>query len=140
MIEQKLEQEQTPKKYELPQLELLNRGEEDPDSNFVNIRSILESEDWKNSNAEIPLILGKDTEGKNVIIDLAKAPHILMAGGTGSGKSVCIDTMIMSLLFRFSPDELKFILFDPKFVEFEIYKDLPHLLTPVINDSRGGIK
>ena len=128
-------EEQTQGNYELPQLELLSRDEEDHDSNFVDIRSILESDEWRNCNAEIPLILGKDPKGKNVIIDLALAPHILMAGSTGSGKSVCMDTMIMSLLFRFRPDELKFILFDPKLVEFEKYNDLPHLLTPVINDS-----
>ena len=134
MIEQKFEQEQTPRNYELPPLELLSRGEEKPDFNFVSIRSILESDEWRNCKAEIPLILGKDPKGKNVIIDLTKAPHILMAGGTGSGKSVCMDTMIMSLLFRFRPDELKIIMVDPKYVELQGYRSLPHLMTPLINN------
>lgn len=127
-------EEQTQGNYELPQLELLSGDEEDHDSNFVDIRSILESDEWRNSKAEIPLILGKDPKGKNVIIDLATAPHILMAGATGSGKSVCMDTMIMSLLYRFSPDQLKMIMVDPKFVELEQYHSLPHLMTPLINN------
>lgn len=133
MTEQKFEQEKTSKNYELPPLELLSR-DEDHDSNFVNIRSILESDEWRNSKAAIPLILGKDTKGENVIVDLAAAPHILMAGSTGSGKSVCMDTMIMSLLYRFSPDQLKMIMVDPIPVELERYHSLPHLAVPMIHD------
>jgi len=139
MIEQKFEQEQTPGNYELPQLELLSRDEEDHDSKFINIRSILESDEWRNSKAAIPLILGKDTKGENVIVDLAAAPHILMVGATGSGKSVCMDTMIMSLLYRFSPDQLKMIMVDPIYVELERYRSLPHLTKPINNNVDSSL-
>jgi S-DNA-T family DNA segregation ATPase FtsK/SpoIIIE len=102
----------------------------------VLLREIMESEAWKGSKAEIPVILGKEVSGNVAITDLAKAPHLLIAGATGSGKSVCINTLIMSLLYRFTPDELGLILVDPKVVEFEIYKTLPHLLTEVVNDPK----
>jgi len=101
----------------------------------VFMRSIMESDEWKNSKAEIPLALGKNVSGKPVILDLAKAPHMLVAGATGTGKSVCSNSLIVSLLFRFRPDELRLIMVDPKIVEFDAYKKLPHLLTPIINDS-----
>ena len=95
----------------------------------------MESDEWKNGKAEIPLALGKNVSGKPVILDLAKAPHMLVAGATGTGKSVCSNSLIMSMLFRFRPDELRLIMVDPKIVEFDAYKKLPHLLTPIINDS-----
>jgi S-DNA-T family DNA segregation ATPase FtsK/SpoIIIE len=113
-------------------------GVEAPNSRAeaVFMRSIMESPAWLESSAEIPIILGRDVAGKPVLLDLAKAPHLLIAGTTGSGKSVCMNTLIMSLLFRFRPDELKLILVDPKVVEHEAYQPLPHLITPVVNDSQ----
>jgi S-DNA-T family DNA segregation ATPase FtsK/SpoIIIE len=102
----------------------------------VHMRSIMETEQWVHSKAEIPIILGKDVSGKPVVMDLAKAPHLLIAGSTGSGKSVCMNTLIMSLLFKFSPEDLRLILVDPKIVEMEMYKTLPHLITPVVNDAQ----
>jgi len=101
----------------------------------VFMRSVMESSEWKNGKAEIPIALGKNVSGKPVILDLAKAPHMLVAGATGTGKSVCSNSIITSLLFRFRPDELRLIMVDPKIVEFDAYKTLPHLLTPIINDS-----
>ncbi|MBE6358792.1 MAG: DUF87 domain-containing protein [Lentisphaerae bacterium] len=101
----------------------------------VFMRSIMESDEWKHSKAEIPLALGKNVSGKPIILDLAKAPHMLVAGATGTGKSVCSNSIITSLLLKFQPDELRLIMVDPKIVEFEAYKTLPHLLTPIINDS-----
>ena len=101
----------------------------------VFMRSVMQSDAWKNSKAEIPLALGKDVSGKPVILDLAKAPHMLVAGATGTGKSVCSNSLIISMLLKFRPDELRLILVDPKIVEFAAYKTLPHLLTPIINDS-----
>jgi len=102
----------------------------------VFMRAVMESEAWQKGHAGIPIVLGKDVAGNPVILDLAKAPHLLIAGATGSGKSVCMNTLIMSLLFKFPPDELRLIMVDPKIVEFEDYKRLPHLITPVINDSK----
>ena len=104
-------------------------------SEAVFMRSVMESETWRNGKAEIPIALGKDVSGKPVVVDLAKAPHLLVAGATGTGKSVCTNTLIMSLLFKFSPEDLKLIMVDPKIVEFEEYRNLPHLLAPLINDS-----
>ena len=103
-------------------------------SNMVYLRELMESEAWRTTTKNIPIILGKDVAGKVIITDLAKAPHLLIAGSTGSGKSVCMNTLIMSLLYRFSPFELKLILVDPKYVELEIYRPLPHLITPLVND------
>ncbi len=113
-------------------------GVEVPNSSpsAVYLRSMMESSQWQNSKEEIPIILGKDVGGKPVILDLAKAPHLLIAGATGSGKSVCMNTLIMSLLFRFSPAELRLIMVDPKVVELEMYTPLPHLITPVVNDPQ----
>ncbi len=102
----------------------------------VFMRAVMESDAWQKSHAAIPIVLGKDVAGNPVILDLAKAPHLLIAGATGSGKSVCMNTLITSLLFKFPPDELRLIMVDPKIVEFEDYKTLPHLITPVINDSK----
>lgn len=105
-------------------------------SNIVYIRSLFEADAWQQTRAEIPIILGKDVAGKVIIADLAKAPHLLIAGSTGSGKSVCMNTLIMSLLFKFSPYDLRLIMVDPKFVELEMYRPLPHLITPVVNDPK----
>jgi S-DNA-T family DNA segregation ATPase FtsK/SpoIIIE len=102
----------------------------------VTLRELLETSDWLNSGARLPLGLGKDVYGKTIIADLAKMPHCLVAGTTGSGKSVCINAMIASLLFRYTPEELRFIMIDPKVVEMQIYNELPHLVTPVVTDPR----
>jgi len=103
-------------------------------SSIVYIRSLLESAAWKENRKSIPIMLGRDIAGQVMITDLAKAPHLLIAGTTGSGKSVCMNTLIMSLLFRFSPEDLRLILVDPKVVELEMYRSIPHLITPVVND------
>jgi len=94
----------------------------------------LRSKDWKNTDVAIPLLLGMELGGALCIADLATAPHLLIAGATGSGKSVCMNTIIISLISRFSPDELELILVDPKRVEFSAYENLPHLVRPVITE------
>lgn len=101
----------------------------------VSVRSLLEDPLWIKSKYHIPLMLGKNISGKTMIIDLASAPHLLIAGATGSGKSVCMNVLILSMLFKYGPDDLKLILIDPKMVEFAAYKKLPHLLTPVIVET-----
>ena len=128
--------------WKLPEISLLNPVPSDDarlPARPVFLRSVLESEAWKNSRAEIPFAVGENDAGEPVVIDLAKAPHLLIAGSTGSGKSVCMNTLIASLLFRFSPAELKLILFDPKRVEMIDFAALPHLLTPVINDCSKAL-
>ena len=105
-------------------------------SSTVYLRPLLESATWRESHAAIPILLGRDIAGSVYLTDLSKAPHLLIAGSTGSGKSVCMNTLIMSLLFRFSPDELKLIMVDPKVVELEMYRPIPHLITPVVNDPK----
>ena len=102
----------------------------------ITMRSIMEAGVWQNSRMEIPIVLGKDVSGEPIVIDLAMAPHLLIAGATGSGKSVCMNTLIMSLLMKFGPEELKLILVDPKVVEMADYATLPHLITPVIDDFK----
>ncbi|OGV39325.1 MAG: hypothetical protein A2020_08845 [Lentisphaerae bacterium GWF2_45_14] len=102
----------------------------------VSLRSMMETPEWKAAKAAIPIVLGKDVGGKPVVMDLSRAPHLLIAGATGSGKSVCMNTLIMSLLFKFSPEDLRLILVDPKVVELEMYTPLPHLITPVVNDPQ----
>jgi S-DNA-T family DNA segregation ATPase FtsK/SpoIIIE len=102
----------------------------------VRLRSLLEPPSASRDRAQIPLPVGRDIRGENVFLDLARAPHLLIAGATGSGKSVCMNSMLVSLMLRFSPADLKLILVDPKVVEFAIYRDLPHLLAPVISDPR----
>jgi S-DNA-T family DNA segregation ATPase FtsK/SpoIIIE len=105
----------------------------------VIIRDLLESEEWRNSKARIPLALGKDVYGHPIIADLAEMPHCLIAGSTGSGKSVCINAIIASLLYRFSPDQLRFVMIDPKVVELQQYNTLPHLVVPVVTDPKKVI-
>ncbi len=100
----------------------------------VRLAGLLRGEPWAQSAAELPLMLGRNIHGAEVILDLAKAPHLLVAGATGSGKSVCLNAILLSLLYRFRPHDLRLILVDPKVVEFGVYKALPHLLLPVIND------
>jgi S-DNA-T family DNA segregation ATPase FtsK/SpoIIIE len=105
----------------------------------VIMRDLLESEEWQKSKARIPLALGKDVYGHPIIADLAEMPHLLIAGSTGSGKSVCINSIIASLLYRFSPDQLRFVMIDPKVVELQQYNSLPHLVVPVVNDPKKVI-
>jgi S-DNA-T family DNA segregation ATPase FtsK/SpoIIIE len=102
----------------------------------VTLRELFEKDEWRNSSAKLPLALGMDVYGTTIIADLAKMPHLLVAGTTGSGKSVCINSIIASLLFRYTPDELRFIMIDPKVVEMQIYNALPHLATPVVTDPK----
>ncbi|WP_439328513.1 DNA translocase FtsK [Lonepinella sp. BR2357] len=103
---------------------------------IVPLRDVLDSDEFRNSKALLPMALGKDISGTPIVIDLAKTPHLLVAGSTGSGKSVGINTMILSLLFRVKPEEVKFIMIDPKVVELSIYNDIPHLLTEVVTDMK----
>ncbi len=105
----------------------------------VIMRDLLESDEWKLSKARIPLALGKDVYGTPVIADLADMPHVLIAGSTGSGKSVCINSIVASLLYRFSPDQLRFVMIDPKVVELQQYNALPHLVVPVVTDPKKVI-
>ncbi len=105
----------------------------------VIMRDLLESDEWINTKARIPVALGKDVYGHPIICDLAEMPHVLIAGSTGSGKSVCINAIIASLLYRFSPDQLRFVMIDPKVVELQQYNALPHLVVPVVNDPKKVI-
>jgi len=105
----------------------------------VFLRELLQSEAYKKHTGHLSLILGKDIGGVPSIADLARMPHLLVAGTTGSGKSVAVNTMILSLLFRHSPDQCKFIMIDPKMLELSIYNDIPHLLTPVVTDPKKAV-
>jgi S-DNA-T family DNA segregation ATPase FtsK/SpoIIIE len=105
----------------------------------VIMRDLLESPEWQNTKARIPLALGKDVYGHPIIADLAEMPHVMIAGSTGSGKSVCINTIIASLVYRFSPDQLRFVMIDPKVVELQQYNALPHLVVPVVTDPKKVI-
>lgn len=102
----------------------------------INLRSILESHAWKEARDLLPIILGMDISGKMMITDLAKAPHLLIAGSTGSGKSVCLNAILLSLLYRFTPEELEIALVDPKKVEFSLYRQVPHLIHPVVTETK----
>jgi S-DNA-T family DNA segregation ATPase FtsK/SpoIIIE len=105
----------------------------------VIMRDLLESDEWRNTKARIPLALGKDVYGHPIIADLAEMPHCMIAGSTGSGKSVCINAIIASLLYKFSPDQLRFVMIDPKVVELQQYNTLPHLVVPVVTDPKKVI-
>ena len=102
----------------------------------VTLRELFESEDFASAKAKIPIALGKDVYGKTIVADLAAMPHGLVAGTTGSGKSVCINAIIASILYRFTPEELRFIMIDPKVVEMQMYNTLPHLVVPVVTDPK----
>ncbi len=106
------------------------------DVSSVLLREVLESEEFKNQKSKISFSIGKDVAGANIVADLAKMPHLLIAGSTGSGKSVCINTLIASILYKATPDEVKLLLIDPKVVELSIYKLIPHLLVPVVTDPK----
>ena len=115
-------------------IELANK-----DKVIVPIRELLEDDIFQNGKAKIPVALGKDVYGKTIIGDLAAMPHLLVAGATGSGKSVCINGIVTSLLCRFAPDELRFIMIDPKVVEMQNYEQLPHLALPVVTDPKKAL-
>ncbi|WP_309386746.1 FtsK/SpoIIIE family DNA translocase [Cerasicoccus frondis] len=109
----------------------------------VCMKEIVESKSWADSKAEIPVVLGKDVTGKAIVEDLTKMPHMLIAGSTGSGKTVCINAVIASLLYHAGPEDLRFIMVDPKVVEMQVYNDLPHMLIPVVTDPKkvpGALK
>lgn len=112
-------------------IELPNR-----ESTMVHFRELIDSKEFKSFDSNVAFGVGKDLEGDIVVSDISKMPHLLIAGATGSGKSVCINTLIMSILFKAKPDEVKLIMIDPKMVELSIYNDIPHLLIPVVTDAR----
>jgi len=105
----------------------------------VPLHELLHDPEFRSAKKKIPLALGKDVYGKTVIGDLAAMPHLLVAGATGSGKSVCINSIIASMLFKFGPDELRFIMVDPKVVEMQMYNKLPHLVVPVVTDPKKTV-
>jgi len=106
---------------------------------MVYIRELIESKDYINNAHKLPLILGKDIAGNNVVADLAEMPHLLVAGTTGSGKSVAINTMILSLLYKHTPDECRLVMIDPKMLELSIYQNIPHLLAPVVTEPSKAV-
>ncbi|HEY7688650.1 MAG TPA: DNA translocase FtsK 4TM domain-containing protein [Dongiaceae bacterium] len=115
-------------------IELPNRIRE-----TVVLRELLETAEFERTAAKLALVLGKDIGGTPVVVDLARMPHLLIAGTTGSGKSVAINTMVLSLIYRLSPDQCKFIMIDPKMLELSVYDGIPHLLSPVVTDPRKAI-
>ncbi len=115
-------------------IELPNKKRE-----IVTLRHILEDKEFQNSNQKLPLCLGKDIAGKPIIADLSVMPHLLIAGTTGSGKSVGVNSMIISLLYKHTPETCRFIMIDPKMLELSVYDGIPHLLTPVVTDPKKAI-
>ncbi len=110
-----------------------------PRRQLVSLRELLESAVWRDSRAPLPLALGKDIAGEPVVTDLARMPHLLIAGTTGSGKSVAINAMILSLLYRHPPARCRLILIDPKVIELSVYEDIPHLLAPVVTEPAKAV-
>lgn len=109
----------------------------------VCMRDIIESKAWADAGADIPVVLGKDVTGKPIVADLTKMPHVLIAGSTGAGKTVCINAIIASLLYHSGPEDLRFIMVDPKVVEMQMYNSLPHMLIPVVTEAKkvpGALK
>ena len=102
----------------------------------VALRDLLESSQFKDFSSNLAFAVGKDIGGQVVVTDIAKMPHMLIAGSTGSGKSVCINTIIMSILYKAHPDDVKLIMVDPKVVELSVYNGIPHLLIPVVTDPK----
>lgn len=107
---------------------------------IVSFKELIDTDAPAYKKMEIPVVLGKDITGEAKMLDLAATPHLLIAGSTGSGKSVCVNTMILSILYKRSPDEVKMILIDPKIVELKLYNDIPHLLTPVITEPKKAFQ
>lgn len=107
-----------------------------PKTTMVYLREVLESDAWQNTRAALPLALGKDVGGRVIVADLAEMPHLLIAGATGSGKTVCMNSILAGLLIARTPDQMRLMLIDPKIVEFSLYNHLPHLVVPVITDAK----
>jgi S-DNA-T family DNA segregation ATPase FtsK/SpoIIIE len=105
----------------------------------VLLRELLEEEEFANNSASLPIALGKDISGAPIVVDLARMPHLLVAGTTGSGKSVAVNTMIASLIYKLTPDQCKFIMIDPKMLELSCYDNIPHLLTPVVTEPGKAV-
>ncbi len=112
-------------------LEIPNRERE-----MVTLRELLASKNFEKSKSQLTLAMGKDISGAPVVADLGKMPHALVAGTTGSGKSVAINTMILSLLYKSTPEQVRMIMIDPKMLELSVYEGIPHLLTPVVTDMK----
>ena len=106
------------------------------ENTIVSLRELFESEEFKNTKAKLNFALGKDIAGKPIVSDIATMPHLLIAGATGAGKSVCINTLIMSVLYKYTPQEVRLIMVDPKVVELSVYNGIPHLLIPVVTDPK----
>lgn len=104
--------------------------------NMVTLRELLESREFQSAKSNVSFAVGKDISGKTIVTDIAKMPHLLVAGATGSGKSVCINTLIMSIIYKADPNNVKFIMVDPKMVELTAYADIPHLMIPVVTDPK----
>jgi S-DNA-T family DNA segregation ATPase FtsK/SpoIIIE len=109
-----------------------------PNPEIVSFRELIEAKDFQSARAALPIAIGKDLEGKPVIADLAKMPHLLIAGATGSGKSVCVNTIVTSLVYRHTPHTLRLLMVDPKMVELSVYNTLPHLRHKVVTDNRDA--
>ena len=106
------------------------------ETEVVHLRDVIDSEEFVTSNSKLSIGLGKDVSGQLIIADIAKMPHLLVAGSTGSGKSVCVNTLITSIIYKAKPSEVKFVMVDPKIVELSVYNGIPHLLIPVVTDPR----
>ncbi len=104
------------------------------EANVVGLKDLMESDPYRNLKGALPVALGEDVKGQPIVTDLARMPHLLIAGATGSGKSVCINSIISCLLLTNTPDDLRLLMIDPKMVELNIYNDVPHLLSPVVNE------
>ena len=102
----------------------------------VHLREIIDSDKFKNSSSKLSFAVGKNVAGEEVVTDIAKMPHVLIAGATGSGKSVCINTLIASIIYKAKPSEVKLVMVDPKVVELSVYNGIPHLLIPVVTDPK----
>ena len=111
-----------------------------PTARLVGFRELLEAGPWRGAKATLPIALGRDIEGRPIIADLAKMPHLLIAGATGSGKSVCINAIVSSLVYRYPPSALRMLMIDPKMVELSMYNALPHLRHPVVTDNKDAAK
>ena len=106
------------------------------DREMVFLRELFQSPEYAEAKDKLPIALGKDISGSPVVVDLARMPHLLIAGTTGSGKSVAVNTMILSLLYRMTPEQCRMIMIDPKMLELSIYDNIPHLLSPVVTDPK----
>ena len=102
----------------------------------VRLREIIDSDEFANHKSKLAFALGKDVAGKVIVTDIAKMPHVMIAGATGSGKSVCINTLITSIIYKAKPSEVKLVMIDPKVVELSVYNGIPHLLIPVVTDPK----